>query len=560
MIRLALLSIVLAAACACLPPVASGAAQEQLLAGRITSSTGQALAGIPVQARRANSSITVTVYSNSQGEYSFPEWSALSPGSYSVGIDDREFVPVKREAVLLSSGKTARVDFALQSRQPTIHDASSSEIAMAAPGTEDQKFMLTQCGQCHELPFTLRQGRSKEQWLQVVKRMIGPDGSVANDAPGTRAFDQKRYIEPMANYLATIRGPGSSDNIPFKLLPRPTRDASTRIVVTEFEIPRGGTREPFMIRSDRRFAWPHDVAVDPNGQYIWYVDHYQFILGRLDQKTGEVKEFPYQVLPGMDRKPEELKQGLFFGGGAHKVRFDYDGKLVLGIHRGVVIFDPKTEQFTPVPTGKTMFGIDRDSNLWYMDRCCALHKLDRKTGEVKSWPSPPDLAGYDVETDSQGRFMSIGTRSAKMTLFDPKTEKFTSYPTPTPDSGPRRGNLDAKDRYWVGLYWAGRIGVFDPNKREVKEFPIVPDSKPFGAPFAAPYTVVADDKHQVAWTPDFNSHRIYLFDMKTERTTEFLMPSPYEVRDLQVDESAGRPTLWIPVYRAPAKLVKVEVR
>jgi hypothetical protein len=37
------------------------------------------------------------------------------------------------------------------------------------------------------------------------------------------------------------------------------------------------------------------------------------------------------------------------------------------------------------------------------------------------------------------------------------------------------------------------------------------------------------------------------------------MPEPYEIRDLTVDEHAARPTVWIPVYRPPAKMVKVEV-
>ena len=35
---------------------------------------------------------------------------------------------------------------------------------------------------------------------------------------------------------------------------------------------------------------------------------------------------------------------------------------------------------------------------------------------------------------------------------------------------------------------------------------------------------------------------------------------PYKVRDLTVDESADRPTVWIPVYRPPSRMVKVHVR
>jgi hypothetical protein len=39
-----------------------------------------------------------------------------------------------------------------------------------------------------------------------------------------------------------------------------------------------------------------------------------------------------------------------------------------------------------------------------------------------------------------------------------------------------------------------------------------------------------------------------------------MTPSNYEVRNLKVETSAERPTVWIPVYRPPAKLVKIQVR
>ena len=58
---------------------------------------------------------------------------------------------------------------------------------------------------------------------------------------------------------------------------------------------------------------------------------------------------------------------------------------------------------------------------------------------------------------------------------------------------------------------------------------------------------------------DFNSSRIYKIDMKTGQPTEYYMPLPYEIRDMTVDEGAERPTVWIPTYRAPSKMVKVQI-
>jgi len=199
-------------------------------------------------------------------------------------------------------------------------------------------------------------------------------------------------------------------------------------------------------------------------------------------------------------------------------------------------------------------------NVWYLDK--GLHRLDMKSGEVKHYtvPDGTDDDTYDMETDPQGRSIMNLYRLGKVGLFDPKTEHFTTYPTPTPGSGPRRGDMDERGREWVALYWAGRIGLFDPNKPGVKEYTLIAGNEAYTPPFPSPYTVAADDKHQIVWTTDFNSSRIYRIDMKTAESTEFLMPSPYEVRDLTVDKTASRPTVWIPAYRPSSRMVKVQVR
>jgi streptogramin lyase len=486
----------------------------------------------------------------------------VSPGSYSVAIELPDFEPAKQPATL-SAGKTTRLDFTLRSRQPSITDATASEIVAALPGTDDQKHLLIQCDNCHSLQFALRTARTKEGWTQIIRRMAG-ERAVSRETPGTRAFGQKKYVEPLAEYLTSIRGPGSSDQIPFQLRPRPTDEASTRLVVTEYEIPRAGHRDLSILRGDRRFVWPHDILLDPKGPYAYYTDHFSFNLGRLDRRTGEVKEFPYTLLPGMGREgmgvvsEGQLRAGNP-GGGSHDMAFDPNGNVVFGMGGGTVRFNPKTEEFTPWASGSNMFGIDPAGKVWYLDK--GLHALDMKSGEVKHYtvPDETDDDTYDMETDAKGRSIMNLWRLGKIGVFDPKSEQFTAYPTPTPGSGPRRGEIDAQGRVWVALYWAGRVARFDPDTHEVKEYALIPGSKPYSPPFPSAYSLSVDDKNQIVWTNDFNSGRIYRLDEKTGQSTEFLMPEPYEVRDLTVDETADRPTVWIPVYRPPSRMAKVQV-
>ena len=216
--RAAILMAVLAAACACGSSAASFGGETPLLSGRVSSSSGGSLAGIPVRAHRQNSNMTVSVYTNSRGEYSFPEWSDVAPGSYDVAIELPDFEHVNREAVLLTAEKTAPLDFTLESRQPSLSEATAAEITMALPGNNHMKSLLVQCSVCHSLQWALKNPHTKKEWVEIISRMAG-QRRISRNAPGTNAYGQKRFLEPLAEYLASIRGPGSSDQLPFQLRP-----------------------------------------------------------------------------------------------------------------------------------------------------------------------------------------------------------------------------------------------------------------------------------------------------------------------------------------------------
>ena len=154
--------------------------------------------------------------------------------------------------------------------------------------------IATRCnGRCRPRAPRKAGSRSSRRW-----RAAPPSAT----RPGTYAFSQKQFIEPLADYLVSIRGPGSSDDIPFKQRPRPTDAASTNLVVTEYALPRGGERELYMLRGDRRFVWPHDVIM--NDKYAYYTDHFSYVLGRIDLKTGEGEG---DAVPGATQAPDATR-------------------------------------------------------------------------------------------------------------------------------------------------------------------------------------------------------------------------------------------------------------
>jgi streptogramin lyase len=191
-----------------------------------------------------------------------------------------------------------------------------------------------------------------------------------------------------------------------------------------------------------------------------------------------------------------------------------------------------------------------------------LVKIDTSSEEMKRtiFQIPKNRGIYDTDTDSKGRTHLYIWQEGKIGIFDPKTIEYAEYKTPTAMSGPRRGQIDGQDRLWAAEFYAGQLLMFDPDKKIIKEFPLVNGAKPYTAPYAEPYSASADDKNQIVWTHDFSSGRLYRIDMNTGQSTEYMMPSNYEVRDLKVDTAAVRPTVWVPAYRPPSKLVKIEVR
>jgi streptogramin lyase len=552
-------ALAMAAACAVAPPKSAlGAEGTPLLAGKVASSTGEALAGIPVKALRNNSGITVSVYSDAKGEYAFPAWSDLTPGSYSVAVELPDFERTA-QPVAVSEGKTAAVEFTLKAKPLAYEDATASEIIAALPGSDQEKVLFSQCSNCHTLQWALQAGRSKEDWIRVIKKMAGR--AAQDHTPGTYAFSQQQFIEPLADYLVSIRGPQSSDKIPFKQRPRPTDAASTNLVVTEYALPRGGERELYMLRGDPRFVWPHDVIM--NDKYAYYTDHFSFILGRLDLKTGQATEISFPLPAGAGRQGNDGDgRPGDPGGGALELQFDHAGNVIIGMNKGTVKYDPKYERFTGWAAGHSQFGVDPDGNVWFWQRNGELAKIDTSSAELKPtiFLVPKNQGIYGTGTDSKGRTDIYIWREGKIGIFDPKTVAYAEYKTPTPMSGPRRGQIDGQNRLWAAEFFAGQILMFDPDNKILKEFPLIPGTKPYTAPYAEPYSASVDDKNQSVWTHDFTSDRLYRIDMNTGQSTEYMTPSNYEVRNLKVDTAAERPTVWVPAYRPPAKLVKMQVR
>ena len=233
---------------------------------------------------------------------------------------------------------------------------------------------------------------------------------------------------------------------------------------------------------------------------------------------------------------------------------------VIGMDDGTVRYNPAKDEFVNWASGNNMFGLDPEGNVWHTDDGGPLYEINTASGEIIEHTIPTNDGVYDMDTDQEGRTLINIWRNAKLGVFDPETETYFEYPTPTSASGPRRGEIDAEGRLWVALYYAGRVARFDPDTGEIAEFPLVSGTEDYDPPYTAPYSTSVDNENGFVWTTDFNARRLYRIDMNTGDSTEYFLPGLYEMRDLTVEAGTERPTLWIPSYRPPSQIVKVQIR
>jgi len=309
----------------------AGAAAQAALAGKVSSAEEGAMEGVLVSAKKAGSTITITVVSDKEGRYGFPA-AKLEPGRYAIRIRAVGYDLEALSAVEVAAGKTAALDLKLKKTVDLAAQLSNGEWMASVPGTDPQKGQLLNCVGCHSLERVVRSQHDADAFTKtVLPRMQGyvnqsipqhPQLRKAERLMEERGDQRVQVYRTTAEYLATInRGPAQKWSYELKTHPRPSARA-TRVIYTEYDLPR-------------ETISPHDVIVDSEG-IAWYSSFGEQNLGRLDPKTGQVTEFPIDV-----HKPG-------FPTGLLGLRSDRAGNLWLGnmYQATIVKFDPKTTKFT----------------------------------------------------------------------------------------------------------------------------------------------------------------------------------------------------------------------
>jgi virginiamycin B lyase len=544
MLAIGLLALLLVA-----PACALAQAAQARLTGTVTSDQEGRMEGVVVSARKAGSTITVSVISDANGQYSFPA-ARLDAGRYALSIKAVGYRLDGSREVDLDAAKPAVADLKLTLARRLADQLTNAEWMASAPGPDEIKRLMLGCVDCHSVQRIFQSRHSAADFLKVFERMSGYYPGASDLQPQRLVGEHRRPGVPQdmrqkfADYLANLNLSSRAEHS-FELttFPRP-KGRATKVVMTEYDLPR-------------KEIQPHDVIVDPDGM-VWYSHFGENFLSKLDPRTGKVTDFPIPV-----QKPDHPK-------GTLDLELDQDGNLWIGLmyQTGVAKFDRKTEtmRIYPIPadwqadgTQQSHFSVAAtkvDGKAWVKnsDRSQVM-RLDLATGQYENlgtFRNPANnrpIGIYGIYADQENNAYILEFPMGGIGKIDAKTGTLAFYPTPTPHARARRGRVDAQNRLWFAEFGGNGIGMFDPKTETITEW-----KKPL--PWEAPYDVVAD-RHGDVWEVNESSDRVGRLDPRTGAITNYLLPRGGNIRRVFVDDRTTPVTVWVG-SNLGAAVVKIE--
>ena len=291
----------------------SAEGNEATLAGMVTSDKEGPMEGVLVSAKLGT--VTTTVVTDKDGSLQSSRPGGWRRGATRSHSCDRLRPGAARSVDIGGTGPTR--DLKLVETADLAKQMMNAEWLASWPGTADDKQFAINCNHCHSFEITAKTGHTADEWVKVLDRMNYANGASiqhpfrnpnhpdyakhwgeyasqvpqttlprGSDEEGTVAVSPQRMRQ--ATYLASINL--SQDPRPdawkyeLKKYPRPT-GAETRVVMTQYDLPRPVSQ-------------PHDAMVDPDGM-VWYLDFNNNYFGRLDPKTGQVKEWEIPAVEGV---------------------------------------------------------------------------------------------------------------------------------------------------------------------------------------------------------------------------------------------------------------------
>ena len=284
------------------PPLGAQARDPIALSGQVTSAEEGPMEGVLVSAKESTSTITITVVSDREGRYRFPESRLEARRIRDPHPRRRLRSRGRRRRATVTRQRVATVDLRLQKTRDLASQLTNADWFASFPGTEAQKGSIRGCTHCHTLERIVRTRYDADRMMAVIERMAtypqlsfpfkiqklpAPRIGGGQDSPEQRRAAWRRQAE----YLTTINLSARTGVALSAEDAAAAEGRATQVIYTEYDLPQ-------------RTRQPHDVIVDSGG-LAWYASFGEQILGTLDPRTGKRRRVsdPDVEAGGADRDP-----------------------------------------------------------------------------------------------------------------------------------------------------------------------------------------------------------------------------------------------------------------
>lgn len=515
-------------------PVATG-----VISGSVTADQGVVRA-FRVKAKDTVHLITYTVFTN-KGKYNLYK---LPPSTYQVQVMEPGFESPVQD-VELRAGESKTVDVALKAKPVAAPTAELVDYDTLYPPGRGRDLLELHAFGFHGPYFQRMPKRSRAGWAAAVSRMFHvpgewPQRSWTNPSSGASGgYNPADAItaeekEIIIDYLAANFGPDSKPrDLKLDTLVR-DEDALAQAVWVQYEVPPIDPSKPNGSKAKGLSLnrGTHDVAPSPDPRRrgkIWLAGSASSSILAMNTMDLDPNTRTKEWVIDETRANINVGPNAVVERNGHLFWTELKGDSIGDIN----IATGEMQRYLAPTAAQNMHGIAADSrgNIWYAGLIGTVGRFDVKTKKFTEWVPAKGGNFYQLRIDQRDRVWVASSARRMLVMWDPKTEKWTTYKTP---DNIRRIDVDSKGKVWANEYFANAVVMFDPDTEKIAEYKLP-------LKHGNPYETCVDPDDNI-WLENAEYQSFVKFDRRTKKFTYFPYPDlNAHTPDMESDADG---TLW----------------
>ena len=440
----------------------------------------------------------------------------LGPGDYRLGLRAVGFQADPSTGITLAADDRLTRDLALKDGKVRWSDISMQQGRKLLPEAPGKSELFTHCMACHGFESRMAAVVRDEDGWRDRVNFMKTAMGYFIMRPDFGFNDQK--AENIVSYLNTMFGEAS--RLPESPADLPQYQSEVRRISDD------GLKIVYVeydTPGPNRMPWSAHPAPDGTFWVPYYGDANK--IANLDPVTGVMTEYP---VPNVGTAA------------VHSAVPHPDGSVWLAEQGSDKLgrWDPKTRQITEYKDTVGKHTVRVDPNTGMVWSTGMLTVFDPKTEKFTHIEEVPTCYGIALDRAGNAWFTEL-TPGGKVGVVDARTLKVKKYALPTRNARPRRIQVDDHGIVWFGEFDAGKIGRLDPESGAITEYAL-PGPQP------TPYALAIDRDGGVWYSSEYMDV-IGRLDPETGKVVEYPYPrAENSMRDFFMDDN-GRMWFGSPV-------------